>query len=272
MRIINLMEDTAGISGCVHEHGLSFYIETKKHRLLLDTGASQAFLGNAKRLGIDLKKVDMVVLSHGHYDHTGGVLAFAEKNPSARIYMQTLADGEYYNIYHNPPKYIGIDKRILDLPQLVRVEGDLEIDEELSLFSGIFGSHCQAKGNLYLKQKINNVYEQDDFAHEQCLVITQDKERTLLSGCAHNGILNILDRYISIYGNLPDRVISGFHMMQKTEYTKEDIQIIENTARELRKTDAMFYTGHCTGQQACDIMKEIMGEKLVQIHSGERVL
>ena len=66
---------------------------------------------------------------------------------------------------------------------------------------------------------------QDTFAHEQCLVITQDDGRTLLSGCAHNGIVNILDRYYAVYGSYPDRVISGFHMMQKTEYTKEDIRI-----------------------------------------------
>lgn len=96
MKIISLMEDTPGCSGCLHEHGLSFYIETKKHRLLSDTGATGAFLDNAGRLGVDLKEVDTVILSHGHYDHTGGMLAFAEKNPSARIYLHTLADGAYY--------------------------------------------------------------------------------------------------------------------------------------------------------------------------------
>ena len=72
MRIINLMENTKGAEGCVWEHGLSFYIETKKHKLLADTGASEAFLKNAVVLGIDLRRVDTVILSHGHYDHGGG--------------------------------------------------------------------------------------------------------------------------------------------------------------------------------------------------------
>ena len=272
MKIINLMEDTAGCSGCLHEHGLSFYIETKKHRLLSDTGATGAFLDNAGRLGVDLKTVDTVILSNGHYDHTGGVLAFAEKNPKARIYLHTLADGDYYNLYHEPPKYIGIDRRILALPQLVRVNGDMEIDGELSLFSGICGARLLSGVNQYLKQKKEGAYVQDTFAHEQCLVITQDDGRTLLSGCAHNGIVNILDRYYAVYGSYPDRVISGFHLMQKTEYTKEDIRIIEETAQELSKMDTVFYTGHCTGQAAFDIMKEIMGEKLFPIHSGARLL
>lgn len=65
MRIINLMEDTDGKNGCLYEHGLSFYIETNKHKLLLDTGASNATLENAKKLGIDLTRVDTVILSHG---------------------------------------------------------------------------------------------------------------------------------------------------------------------------------------------------------------
>ena len=100
MKIVNLIEDTKGVNGCHHEHGLSFYIETENHKLLLDTGATDAFLDNAIVLGIDLKKVDTVIISHGHYDHTGGLLAFTAINPSAKIYIQKAACGEFYN-YRN---------------------------------------------------------------------------------------------------------------------------------------------------------------------------
>lgn len=72
MRIINLIENTEGNKGCFFEHGLSFYVETKQHKLLVDTGASDAFIHNAKVLGIDLTQIDSVILSHGHYDHSGG--------------------------------------------------------------------------------------------------------------------------------------------------------------------------------------------------------
>ena len=99
MRIINLMEDTPGVTGLYYEHGLSFYIETEKHKILLDTGASSAFIENARHLGIDLKKVDVVVLSHGHYDHAGGILAFAKLNSTAKIYMQRTA-GTYTGTPH----------------------------------------------------------------------------------------------------------------------------------------------------------------------------
>ena len=79
MRIINLVENTEGASGCGVEHGLCFYIETEKHKLLMDAGQTGLLLENAEKLGIDLTQVDTVVLSHGHYDHGGGILPFAHE-------------------------------------------------------------------------------------------------------------------------------------------------------------------------------------------------
>ena len=111
---------------------------------------------------------------------------------------------------------------------------------------------------------------QDEFAHEQCLVVRGEKE-LLISGCAHNGILNILDRYKEKYGRCPDVVVSGFHMMKKTDYTQEEKETICRTAQELKEMDTLFYTGHCTGQKAIDLMGPIMGEKMVQIHCGMEV-
>ena len=81
MRIVTLIENTPGAPGCAHEHGLSLYIETGHHTLLLDTGATGAFADNAAALGLDLSRVDTVVLSHGHYDHAGGLLRLVEPGP-----------------------------------------------------------------------------------------------------------------------------------------------------------------------------------------------
>lgn len=268
MKIVNLMEDTPGSSGCRYEHGLSFYIETQKHKLLLDTGASDAFLDNAKTLGVDLTQVDIVILSHGHYDHAGGILSFAKINARAKIYMQKTAGRDYYNLRENKEKYIGIDKAILELPQVVLLEGDCRIDEELYLFTNITGRKYWAKSNLILKRKTEDTFVQDQFEHEQCLVITENGENVLLSGCAHNGILNILEAYEQRFDQMPGKVISGFHMMKKGDYTEEELLTIEETARELQKKNTIFYTGHCTGQAAFDIMQKIMGEQLILLHSG----
>lgn len=271
MKIINLVEDTKG-ENCRNEHGLSFYIETEKHKLLVDSGATDLFLHNANVLGVDLTQVDTVVLSHGHYDHSGGLRAFSKINPHAKIYLKDSVGEDYYHLSSHSERYIGIDKEIMQLPQVIQVRENRSIDEELFLFSDFKEKNYPAWSNEQLKQKIGDSYIQDSFLHEQCLVITQGEHRTLLSGCAHNGIISIMNRYRELFGTDPDVVISGFHMVKKSDYTQEEIEYMKKTAHELMKTKALFYTGHCTGQTAFDIMKEIMGDQLINFHSGSQLV
>lgn len=274
MRVVNLMENTVGLEGCLIGHGLSFYIETAGHRLLMDTGPSGDILTNARRLGIPLSLVDTVVLSHGHYDHAGGILPFACLNPSARIYMHREAAGEYY-AYDGREKgyrYIGIDPAVTELEQIVYVDQELvQIDTELSVFCGIRGRRNLPETNKRLMQKNGGGYISDSFVHEQCLVVREEGKAVLFSGCAHNGILNILDRYRELYGTEPDAVVSGFHLMKKTEHTEEEMQNIRETACELQRLRTVFYTCHCTGVPAYEMMKEIMGDQLHYVHCGEEI-
>ena len=295
MRIINLVENTEGASGCGVEHGLCFYIETEKHKLLMDTGQTGLLLENAEKLGIDLTKVDTVVLSHGHYDHGGGILPFAKINPTAKIYVPEKAFGEYYSMNKDgEPHYIGLAKEIQELPQVVKVsakasleakpeakpeaseeakaaDGIYRIDDELALFSGIGSEHVIPSTNQRLKKKTEDGFVQDDFAHEQCLVISEGVKKVLLSGCAHHGILNIMDRYCELFGEEPDFVISGFHMMKKHNYSDEDINMIIDTALALRQYKTVFYTGHCTGVEPYNAMKKLMGNQLHYVHSGDEI-
>lgn len=271
MRIVNLIENTEGIMGCACEHGLSFFIKTAKHRILVDTGATGAFLTNAGRLGVDLKQVDTVILSHGHYDHAGGIMEFVRQNPAARIWMQKTAGGEYYHKNDNLEKYIGIDPEIRKLPQVEWIEGNKRIDDELFLFCGVTGRKLWPSGNLELKVKRDGSFYQDDFCHEQYLVLEEENKKILISGCAHNGILNILDKFRDIYGAEPDIVISGFHMRKKSGYTPEDLEVIKEIAMELKKLNTRFYTGHCTGEIPYRILREHMGQQLVYVHSGEEI-
>ena len=268
MRIITLVENTCGHESCIAEHGLSLYIETEKHKLLLDTGQTDAVVKNAEVLGIDLSAVDTVILSHGHYDHSGGILPLSKKNQTAQIIMQRKAAEPHYN----GERYIGIDQAILDLPNIRLIDGDLRLDDELFLFSGITGRRCYPQGNRKLSRMVNGAKAPDVFAHEQCLVISENGKQWLLSGCAHNGILNILDRYKEMFGDAPDYVITGFHMMKKDgEHTEEEKAVIMQTAQELAKMKTVFFSGHCTGIPAFEMMKEIMGGRLIALHSGGAV-
>lgn len=162
MKIVTLVENTCGHKYCIAEHGLSVYVETEKHRLLLDTGQTDAVVKNAEVLGIDLSAVDTVILSHGHYDHSGGILPFSQINHTAQIIMQRSAAEPHYN----GERYIGIDRAILDLPNVRLIDGDMRIDDELFLFSDITGRRCYPQGNHRLLRMENGVKVPDDFAHE----------------------------------------------------------------------------------------------------------
>ena len=275
MRIINLIENTEGSTGCVCAHGLSFYVETSKHKLLVDLGPSEETLRNAEKLGVDLTQVDTVILSHGHYDHSGGLMAFSKINSDATIYMQESAGDDYYANDGNGAdkeryRYIGIDKDILNLPQVKTLKEDYRIDDELELFTVKERTHKLPFTNNRLLIKENGKYTQDDFRHEHYLVISDDM-RVLISGCAHNGIHSILDAYKYKYGSCPDAVISGFHLMKKVEYTDEELGEVVDIGKELKKYPTIFYTCHCTGEVAYKMMKLSMGERLQYVHSGDEV-
>ncbi len=276
MRIINLIENTEGKAGCSCAHGLSFYIETAKHKVLLDLGPGIKTLENAEKLGIDLSEVDTVVLSHGHYDHSGGIIPFTEINSRAVIYMQKSAGGDFYSDDGESPnreryRYIGIDKEILKLPQIKLIDGDYKIDNELELITIRERSHDLPSTNKRLLIKEKDGFIRDDFVHEHFLAVSENGKRILLSGCAHNGILSILDAYRDRFLTDPDIVISGFHLMKKTDYTSEEVREIVDIANELKKYGSHFITCHCTGLPAYEVMKKILGDKLQYVHSGEEV-
>lgn len=276
MKITNLIENTEGRPGCAYAHGLSFYVETEKHKILLDLGPSAETLHNAEVLGIDLSSVDTVILSHGHYDHSGGIIPFTEVNDKALIYMQKSAAQDYYaddGEQADPRfRYIGIDKAIASLPQVRFLSGDKAIDEELEVFVIAKRSHELPSTNKRLLVRSGDEYRRDDFGHEHCLLIRSKGKTVLMSGCAHNGILSILDVYKDKYGSAPDLVVSGFHLMKKTDYSDSEVDEIKAIAEELKDYPTKFVTCHCTGTTAFDVMKSIMGDKLEYVHSGERII
>ena len=136
------------------------------------------------------------------------------------------------------------------------------------MFSRVTGRRLWPLGNRELMLKKGDAFEQDTFRHEQYLVLEEKGKRILISGCAHNGILNILDRYRELYGSGPDAVISGFHMSRKPHYSQADLELVRQTGEELRRLPVRFYTGHCTGEIPYRILKDIMGEQLSYVQAA----
>ena len=271
MRITALVENIAARPECESAHGLSLWVETDGRKILMDAGPSDVLLRNAKALGVDVSKADMLVLSHGHYDHAGGVLPFASFAPAAPIYLRRTATQDYFSGSNADGSlhYIGIDPAIQQLPQLCRVDGTLEIGKGLFLFGDIAGRKAWPESNRKLSRKDGEALVQDSFDHEQCLVIREEGLSVLLSGCAHNGIINILDRYFELWGAYPDVVVSGFHMKKSLPHTPDEEETIRATARALCTCPCRFYTCHCTGLPAYELMKDIMGNRLHYLHCGD---
>ena len=143
---------------------------------------------------------------------------------------------------------------------------------EIAIFGGVTGRHLWPEGNRILARRTEEGFVQDAFDHEQYVVLRDEGKSVLIGGCAHNGLLNILDRYHELFGDYPNAVVSGFHMMKQGEYTEAETETIRRTAEELARLPILYFTGHCTGLPAYEIMKPVLGEQLYYFGSGEEII
>nr|WP_242979118.1 MBL fold metallo-hydrolase [Clostridium perfringens] len=269
LRITTLVENTKISAEYENKHGLSFHIETEKHNILFDLGPKNTFLTNAKMLNINLEEVDIVVISHGHNDHGGGLEEFLKINNKAKVYIHKDAFNEYYSMAGIFKKYIGLDKELKKNPRIILTEGDMKIDDELYLFSVVENRHKVSKFNKVLYKRVDGMYLEDDFVHEQSLIITEDNKNVLMGGCAHNDIRNIIDKAEVIIGKDLDYVISGFHIFNPSTGISESDLFINTLGDNLNKRNTKFYTCHCTGMRAFKMLEEKLQDKIEYISTGQ---
>ena len=255
MKITALTENTSR-KGLPYEHGLSLYIETEKHNILFDTGQTELFAKNAEMLGIDLGKVDIAVLSHGHYDHGGGLKRFLELNKTAPVYMSKFAFEPHYN---GAQKYIGLDLSLRDSGRIVFTDGVTKIGDGLTLYSCNEKEKLLDLGSFGLNTKENGEMIPDDFRHEHYLLIEENGKRVLISGCSHKGIVNIESWF------KPDVLIGGFHLSKLEPGDK-----LKSIAQRLNSYGTSYYTCHCTGAEQYEFMKRFM-DRLGYISAGDSI-
>ena len=270
MRITTLLENTTCRPDVVNAHGLSQYVETKTHKLLFDMGPSPDFWKNAEALGVDLTQVDVAVLSHGHNDHSGGLEYFCRHNDHAPIYLEKDALGPYYAIGPKGPRFIGVDPACREFESRFRFcSGETVIDGQLRLFSDVVGTACYSHANDTLRRREEEEYLAEDFRHEHDLLVTEGETAVLLAGCAHRGIVNILRRAEAVLGRAPDAVLAGFHLYNPGTGQPEPRELVEAVGRELAaRKNTVYYTGHCTGEDAFSILKELLGDRLHHMSGG----
>lgn len=256
MRITSLSENTAQRADVQTEHGLSLYIEAGSHRILFDMGQSELFLQNADTLDIDLSRVDVAVLSHGHYDHGGGLAAFLKINAHAPVFLHRNAFLPYYN---GTEKYIGLDPALSAHPRLHFTQGCHAIAPGLTLYDCNDKKRPHSFGSAGLCKRVGEELLPDDFLHEQYLLITEGERRVLISGCSHKGILDIAAWF------LPDVLVGGFH------FSKLPLDgTLTAAAQALNAHPTTYYTCHCTGRAQYEFMKQEM-PRLHYLACGESI-
>lgn len=262
MRITALVENT---SHCELKgvHGLSLYVETAGHRLLFDLGSDRTLLENAAKRGIDLAQVDTAVISHGHSDHGGALEAFLGVNRTARVYVQRRAFERHFSKSLGPVKIpIGLDRKLMDHPQVVLVDGDYRIDGELLLFTVADTARFHSAANDTLYDETGP----DRFAHEQNLMIFGERS-VLLLGCGHCGVVNILERAKAYR---PEVCVGGYHLRIPVTGRTVPEELLAGIAGELQKYDMDFYTCHCTGEKAFQYLARRV-ERMHYLACGESI-
>lgn len=270
MKISILTENTVYKRGFIGEHGLSLLIETGNRKFLFDTGQTRVFAGNAKLLKQELEGLDGIILSHGHYDHCGGLGNWIEEQgkPSCPVYVNYRAfQGKYtQNPKNGIMRYIGIDwKPELCGNQLKLIKGrKKEIAENVFLLSEIpYNVSFEPKPGLFYQDEAGTI--PDDMADEQLLVIREEKGLYVFAGCAHPGIINCL-AYVAesfpgekIYG-----IFAGMHLKSCSK------ERLEATIQALKRINAgIIVPMHCTGILAIAAIKEQLGECCVLAEAGK---
>lgn len=268
---LKVLLDNIGDDKYEIEHGLSFYIETDNHNILFDMGETDKFYNNALQMNVDLGEVDIAFVSHAHSDHAGGLPLFMKINDSADIYLSTDAFIHTYEDVGRGRNYIGVDQNLKDSTRLVPTIIHSVIDDELQVFADPVGNEFYPMSNRYLYMEKDGIYTHDSFTHEQNLIISEGNKLTVITGCAHRGIVNIIEEVLRLEGRYPDIVIGGFHIGETGSKAKDSNERMLALSERLKSYPTKYYTCHCTGMIGFETLKTVLGDRIEYIETGKEL-
>ena len=279
MKIKVLIENTTK-TDLTPEHGLSIFIEYNDKKILLDAGTTSTFMDNAEKMNVDISGADFCVLSHGHYDHSGGFAEYLRQNPEKKIYAMKAIGDDYYSASGGSIHPIGVPKEVY--PGFK--ENFIFINEAVEISEGIYLIPHKNTNNLMeigerakLYKMIEGEYTPDNFEHELSLVFSTEDGLVIFNSCSHSGAVNIIEEVREYFGKNTkiSAFIGGLHMKGKLG-DKEICTFSEAEIKALVKYFVennvnMLYTCHCTGMVGYELIKKHMCDKVEYIYTGREI-
>jgi 7,8-dihydropterin-6-yl-methyl-4-(beta-D-ribofuranosyl)aminobenzene 5'-phosphate synthase len=232
---IQILYDDIGYDTAITPaYGFSCFIHFENENILFDTGTDgKILLENMNKCGISPDSVEIVVISHNHYDHLGGLMDFFNENPEVKIYMsKEVFPNAGANAINQIKSTVNLVKNqivpVSDINNIYKISDNI-------YSTGFFGSGIP----------------------EQSLILDTEKGIIIITGCAHQGIVNVVRRAKDYFNKPIFSLFGGFHLGSKSKIE------IENIIKELKDLGVINCTPmHCTGQQSSEMIKSDFGNTL----------
>jgi len=267
---IHVLSDNKSVNGISKEHGLSFLIEREGKTLLLDTGSGRNFLHNAAHLGLSLNNLQALVLSHGHYDHTGGVGELLRRWPQIPLFAHSSLLNQHYSLHGDGKFYnIGVDSAHRDLIRSLPEGQWIKVEEKKEVLPGIFAVSFIGRVEDY-SLGTNGFFQDprglqaDIVPDDLSLLIRQDNGDHLICGCCHSGLKNTIGHLEKHFSSLKlHSLMGGFHLSHA-----EDEQILELGQWIESLNIKRLICSHCTGDRAFKLWSETLSIPVEQSSAG----
>jgi 7,8-dihydropterin-6-yl-methyl-4-(beta-D-ribofuranosyl)aminobenzene 5'-phosphate synthase len=272
VKITTLSENTAG-AGYLGEWGLCMFIDVDGKKILFDTGAGFSAVYNAHLMGVNLTEAECIVISHGHYDHTGGLRdVLTRMRKKIDVYAHPDVWGRKYGrMEGGPERYVGIPfpREALETlganfrlsPEPVKLAGNITTTGYVPM------TNDYEVVEKYLLVKENGELKQDSIDDDQAMVIDADYGLVVILGCSHHGIVNTLQRAREITGkDLIYAAIGGTHLVHASQ------ERLEKTAAALLEMGVQYLgVSHCTGFKASAYLAQVFGDRFFQNNAGTQL-